>query len=74
MSIVQYDVDFDRKVEAGARALLKNRADRGLLAQPHGNLEEARLEARLVLLASMAAAAGAVEDGEDITPFEGFGK
>jgi len=74
MSIVQYDEDFDRKVEAGARALLKNRADRGLLAQPHGNLEEARLEARLVLLASMAAAASAVDDGADMRPFEGFGK
>ena len=74
MSIVQYDEDFDRKVEAGARALLKNRADRGLLAQPHGNLEEARLEARLVLLASMAVAAGSVDDGEETSPFEGFGK
>lgn len=39
MSIVQYDEKFDIKVEAGARALLKDRADRGLIAQPYGNLD-----------------------------------
>lgn len=54
MSVVRYDEKFDQKVEAGARALLKDRADRGILAQPYGNLEEARQEARLVLLSAMA--------------------
>jgi hypothetical protein len=58
MSIVQYDEKFDIKVEAAARALLKDRADRGILAQPHGNLEEARQEARLVLLTAIAVEAG----------------
>lgn len=62
MSIVQYDKNFDRKVEAGARALLKDRADRGLIAQPHGNLDEARQEAKLVLLTAMALEAGKAAD------------
>jgi hypothetical protein len=66
MSTVQYDEKFDLKVEAGARALLKDRAARGLLAQPHGNLDEARQEARLVLLTAMALGAGnAVDAGQD---------
>jgi hypothetical protein len=58
MSTVQYDEKFDLKVEAGACALLKDRASRGLLAQPHGNLDQARQEARLVLLSAMAVEAG----------------
>lgn len=66
MSTVQYDEKFDLKVEAGARALLKDRAYRGLLAQPHGNLAQARQEARLVLLAAMALEAGQHADiGQD---------
>ncbi len=62
MSIMQYDEKFDLKVEAGARALQKDRAARGLLAQPHGNLDEARQEARLVLLTAMALESGNVVD------------
>ncbi len=62
MSTVQYDEKFDLKVEAGARALLKDRAARGLLARPHGNLDEARQEARLVLLTAMALEAGNAVD------------
>jgi hypothetical protein len=66
MSIVQYDEKFDIKVEAGARALLKDRADRGLLAQPYGNLDQARQEARLVLLTALALEAGQHADiGQD---------
>lgn len=66
MSTVQYDEKFDLKVEAGARALLKDRSARGLLVQPHGNLDEARQEARLVLLTAMALDAGnAVDVGQD---------
>lgn len=62
MSTVAYDEKFDIKVEAGARALLKDRAARGLISQPHGNLDEARQEARLVLLTAMALEAGNVVD------------
>ncbi|MNU30383.1 hypothetical protein D3C71_188680 [compost metagenome] len=58
MSTTQYDEKFDLKVEAGARALVKDRAARGLLVQRHGNLDEARQEARLVLLTAMALEAG----------------
>lgn len=66
MSTVQYDEKFDLKVEAGARALVKDRAARGLIAQPHGNLDEARQEARLVLLTAMALEAGnAVDVGQN---------
>lgn len=66
MSTAQYDEKFDLKVEAGARALVKDRAARGLLVQRHGNLDEARQEARLVLLTAMALEAGnAVDAGQN---------
>lgn len=70
MSAVQYDENFDRKVEAGALTLLRDMADRGLLAQPYGNLDQARQEARLVLLAAMAVDAGVVIPRDTRDPFD----
>ncbi|NTF17970.1 hypothetical protein G6L37_06105 [Agrobacterium rubi] len=55
-SIVQYDEKFEEKVGAGARALLKDRASRGLLV----NVTGSRDEARMVLLAAMTVDAGQV--------------
>lgn len=60
MSIVPYDEKFDEKVEAGAHALVRDRAERGLLPRVMGSLEDARQEARLVLLAAKAVEAGQV--------------
>lgn len=61
MTVVTYDLDFDKKVDLGAIALLDARktapGDRDAV------LQEARQEARMVLLGAMAAPDNKVEGG-----------
>lgn len=54
MTVVPHDETFEEKVNVGARAILQDRMNRGLRVGHEPEWEQARNEARAVLLAAKA--------------------